>query len=373
MKILLASGGTGGHVCPAMGLAEVFSDHHEVVMVIGQSYIEDTLLKCTDKIKIERITVSRLPEAGNVSWISFLKSIWGAFRASLKIVRQFRPDVVIGFGSYASVPVVLAARWAGLPTLIHEQNVIPGKANRLLSKWVRGIAISFPQTQELWNFHSCVRITGNPSILRFRNAECGMRNAEFTPHSEIRIPHFEEGRFTLLIMGGSQGAHSINELMIQVMPKWLKRHPDQERYVQMIHLTGQRDFEKVKHSYQYLRMPVYMAPFNDQMGQFYQMSHLVVGRAGATSLSEFAYFGLPSILIPYPYAGAHQFENAKIFAQEGASVVLDQKGVTSDEVVTILHSLVTSKEKLSKMQEANLHLVIPDAEKRFFELIREVL
>ncbi len=351
MKILLACGGTGGHLFPAIGLWHTLGQRDKLFFVTGKSPLEEELLP-EGKVAVERIPREK---------ISFLQ----ALKQSSEILKKLSPEVVIGFGSYASVPVLLAARCRGVPVIIHEQNMIPGRANRWLSGCAKGIAVSFPQTIPLWKRRQRVKMTGNPGPLRWKDSE---ENPYFLKQLKL-APE----RMTLLIMGGSQGAHQINVLMAETIPRWLNEHPEQRRKVQLVHLTGDLDFEPVRQSCQKFQIPFFVAPFYREMDQLYRVSHLVIGRAGATSLAELSYFGLPAILIPYPYAGAHQLENAKIFEQEGAAVVLNGEMATADSMSRSLHTLVCSGERLRRMREASRRLAVPDAQERLREFIEEVI
>ncbi|MBI1975903.1 MAG: undecaprenyldiphospho-muramoylpentapeptide beta-N-acetylglucosaminyltransferase [Candidatus Omnitrophica bacterium] len=362
MRILLACGGTGGHLFPAMGLIPTLKGKHDLFFVTGMSRLEEELLPETLG-NVARIPSRKLPNWKN--WGSFLMDTSAAVKRSFHFLRKFRPDVVVGFGGYASVPVLIAARCRGIPVVLHEQNIIPGKTNRLFSRWAKGVAVSFPQALSLWNFHPKVRITGNPGPLRWE------RTAE---HQEIFSElGLDSKRITFLVMGGSQGARQINLLMSQAIPQWLKQHPEQQEKIQLIHLTGEADFNGMRQAFQKLPIPALIAPFYQEMHRLYQASQLVVARAGATTLAELAHFRLPSILIPYPYAGAHQFENAKIFEEEAAAIVLKEKSITVSETVNLLQSLTTSKNKLQRMRLASARLAIVDSADRFLDLIEEVV
>ena len=364
MKILLACGGTGGHLFPAIGLIPAMQQKHELFFVTGMSPLEKELLPETHG-NVQRIPSRKLPTHFGQwkSWGSFFMDTTAAVKQSFGILRRFHPDLVIGFGGYASVPVLVAARCRGIPVLLHEQNIIPGKANHLLSRWAKGVAVSFPQALPLWNFHPRVKITGNPGPLRFRNVGYGVWNFP---------PPLEEDRFTILVMGGSQGAHPINQIVSAALLHWLQVAPEQAKKIQIIHLTGDADFEQVRQTYEKLPMPSYVTPFHEEMHQLYEVSDLAITRAGATSLSELAYFALPAILIPYPHAGAHQLENARIFEQAGAAILLQEKSMAVGILMGAIQSLVTDKAKLRQMREASIRLSIADSDERFLDLVQEV-
>ena len=364
MKLLLACGGTGGHFFPAIGLAEVFLHQYEPVIVIGESSVEQELSKDIS-VRIERIPVFKIPNGSAIEWLSFLKEESRALVHSIQLIRKIRPEIVIGFGGYAAVPTLLAAKLCGVPTLIHEQNVLLGKANRFLARWSNGIALSFPATATSVKKHACVAVTGNPGPLRFRNES----NAGF----ELSYPPLlEEGRFTLLVMGGSQGAHRVNECMVSAVCGWLHQYPEQKKHLQLIHVTGAGDYQRVYQAYKGLDIPFLVTPFHTRMDQFYRLAHLVVARAGATSLAELAFFGLPSFLIPYPHAGAHQLENAEVFEREGAGVVIQEGELSIHKIVEYLQLLAGAPEKLHQMKIAAERLAILDVKERFTGLIEKV-
>lgn len=366
MRILLACGGTGGHLFPAIGLMDSLKRKHDLFFVTGMSRLEEELLPHTLG-NVARIPSRKLPSYKNCWKESglFLRDTLLAVKRSFRVLRQFRPDVAVGFGGYASVPVLIAAQCRRVPIALHEQNIIPGRANRLFARCAKGIAVSFPQALSLWNFHPKVRITGNPGPLRWME-----RPADQAIFPELGL---DPKRMTLLVMGGSQGARQINLLMSEAIPLWLRRHSQQQERIQLIHLTGENDLDEVKRKFQNLPIPAFITSFDQQMDRLYQISHLVVARAGATTLAELAHFALPSVLIPYPYAGAHQFENARVFEKEGAAIVVEGKSASVDKTADTLQSLMGSEETLQRMRTASARLAVAGSADRFLELIEEIV
>ncbi len=372
MRILLACGGTGGHLFPAIGLiSSLQQQKHELFFITGMSALEKELLP-ESYGNVQRIPSRKLPSHFSHwrSWGAFFIGTAKAIKQSLGILRKFRPDVVIGFGGYASIPVLAAARCRGIPVLLHEQNIIPGKANRLFSRCAKGVAVSFSQALPLWSFHPRVKITGNPGPLRWQKRRSQCQESKNVFLEQLK---FETTRKTLLVTGGSQGARSINQIVSATLLQWFQVAPEQAKKIQVIHLTGDADFEQVKQAYEKLSVRSYVTPFYQEMYQLYKVSDLAITRAGATTLSELAHFGVPAILIPYPYAGAHQSENARVFEKEGAAVVLEQSKATPETMIRLFDLLFSSQSPLREMKQAVKRLTIPDVEKCFRQLIEEAV
>lgn len=370
MKILLACGGTGGHLFPAMGLSALLNGKHDLLFVTGSSQLEKELFY-EETLSVRRISAAKLPSFRSWhEWPLFLRETVVGLKQSFDILDFFHPDIVIAFGSYSSTPVLMAACFRRVPILLHEQNIIPGRANRLFSRWAKGVGVSFPQAVPFWNAHHNVKITGNPGPLRWQKIILQNEGSKTTFLKQLKL---ETTRETLLVMGGSQGAHAINQLVSTALAKWFQVTPEQTKKIQIIHLTGETDFEQVKQIYERLAVPSYIAPFHEKMYQLYQVSSLAVTRAGATSLSELAHFGVPAILIPYPYAGDHQSENARVFEKEGAAVVLEQSKATPETIMRLFDLLFSSQSPLlEEMKQAVKRLTTPNIETCFQQFIEAV-
>jgi UDP-N-acetylglucosamine--N-acetylmuramyl-(pentapeptide) pyrophosphoryl-undecaprenol N-acetylglucosamine transferase len=324
MKFVIATGGTGGHLFPALRVAAELKRAGNEILFLGSF--------CRGREQIEKsgFLFKEIGAKGFVSIsfkgkiISVIVMIRAMFR-SFRSLRRFRPDAVLGFGGYGAFPVVLSACFLRYPTLIHEQNVVPGRANALLAKLVKRIAISFQKSSQYFDLKKTV-LTGCPCYLPGNDAKKDVILNEF---------RLEEGKCTILVFGGSQGSRRINEAFIEAAGN-LKEKLD----FQVIHISGGQDYQKLQDRYNLLGIPFALFEFLDKMEEAYHISDLVISRAGAVTVSEIAGFQLPAIFIPYPYAHGHQKANASVLCDEGAAVLIEDKDLSasrlSETVLTIL-------------------------------------
>ena len=291
MKIMIASGGSGGHLFPALKVAAELQRQGHDVFLIG------SFAKNMEKVSSGGFAFKNIVSCG-FSWIRFwtIGPILSAFFASFKPIKMYCPDVVIGFGGYGSFPAVLAALVLRYPTMIHEQNVIPGRANALLAKCVNKIAVSFSSTQQRFKKDKVV-LTGCP---------CHSEESSMSKEEIYRMFGLNPVKKTVLVFGGSQGSHNINEAFMGVLPDVYG-----EVDVQVIHLSGEKDFSDLQNQYKSLGISVALFPFSDKIQEAYKVADVVVARAGAGTVTEIALRQLSAILIPYPYARGHQKYNAE--------------------------------------------------------------
>ena len=272
------------------------------------------------------------------------------------------PDVVVGFGGYVSCPAIMIASLLRIPRIVHEQNVVPGRANMLLFKLADKVAISFEETRLITSVSKDSEklvFTGNP-----------MRREVLREDRQGGIKRFglDTAKFTVLLIGGSQGAHFLNEAFISAMAgidKGIRRN------FQVIHLTGVKDYEWAVAAYskiEDLESRVYS--FIDRIEEAYSASDLVITRAGASAIFEVAYFARPMILVPYPFALSHQGENAKVFSRKGAAVVIDENTLSAETFKDNILRLFNDKVALKGLGDSAKRLSSPVASK---DLAREVL
>jgi len=269
---------------------------------------------------------------------------------ALFITASYRPDVVAGFGGYVSWPVILVARLLRISTIVHEQNVVPGRANKFLFRIADRIAVTFEETALFAGKEADkVVVTGNPiRASAFRDDKSsGIRNLGLSPE-----------KFTILVMGGSQGAHFLNETFVDAMSKF---DPDAARSMQVIHLTGVKDYSRTKERYDCLGVKNRVFSFVDSIEDAYSASDLIVTRAGSSAIFEAALFGRPMMLVPYPFAGSHQAENARVFAEGGAAVVLEEKNLSAEIFKAKILELFNDKNRLSEMAKSMRRLSAPRA------------
>jgi UDP-N-acetylglucosamine--N-acetylmuramyl-(pentapeptide) pyrophosphoryl-undecaprenol N-acetylglucosamine transferase len=331
MKLLLAGGGTGGHLFPAVALAQrlLETDEKAKVLFVGTSRGIEARVLPSLGLPLETIDIRGFVGQGWKSKIRLLPCLIKSLRQSARILDRFRPDVVLGVGGYASGPLLLAARFKGLPTVIHEQNAWPGLTNRLLSRWAERVFLSFNEADRAFN-RGRTMLTGNP--LRRGMEDC---------------PPIGQGKPTLLIFGGSRGARAINRAAVEALP-FLDEFRDK---LDIVHQTGTDDLETVREGYRKAGWEgAEIVPFIDDMTGAYARSHLIVCRAGATTIAELTACGRPAILIPYPFAaGDHQTANARSLARKGAALLLVQSDLIGERLARVAGDLLKDRERLLSM------------------------
>lgn len=331
MRMLLAGGGTGGHLFPAVAIAQrlLETEYGAQVLFVGtERGIESSVLPKLG-LSLKTIDISGFVGKGPAAKLAMLPQLIKSVRQSQRILETFRPHVVVGVGGYASAPVLLAAKLRGIPYLIHEQNAWPGLANRMLARWAERVCLSFADADRAFH-HGRTVLTGNP-------LRRGMEDCPSIPDGE---PH-------VLIFGGSRGAQAINKLMVQALPL-LENFRGQLR---IVHQTGGEDLEQVRQGYRQAGWDdAGVVAFIDDMAAAYAASHLVICRAGATTIAELTACGRPAILIPYPFAAAdHQTGNARALAHRGAALLLPQVDLTAERLARVIGDLLADRERLLTM------------------------
>lgn len=278
------------------------------------------------------------------------------FFSSAGMVLKFRPDAVVGFGSLVCIPIILWAWFFRIPTLIHEQNVIPGKANQLLAFFTDRIAISFEESRDyLDNFRRKTVYCGNPLRSELQRV----------PREEaLRFFGFTRERVTILVMGGSQGSHTINEEFIRCLSAITDKSG-----IQVIHLTGENDYARVLESYNNLGVSSRVFDFLQEMRYAYSVADVVLARAGALSISETAFFAIPAILVPYPYAWQHQFANARILEKRGCGIIIEDNKLGIGLLKETLESLAFNSQRRQEMRAGYHELDMLHAGERLVEAV----
>ncbi|ORJ62467.1 undecaprenyldiphospho-muramoylpentapeptide beta-N-acetylglucosaminyltransferase [Geothermobacter hydrogeniphilus] len=342
MKMLLAGGGTGGHLFPAVAIAQQLlrTDPDAETLFVGtERGIEARVLPQLG-LALKTIDIAGFVGRSLAAKLALAPKLLRSLRQSLKIIDQFRPDVVVGVGGYASGPVLLAAKRRGCPILIHEQNAAPGLTNRLLGRLAGRICLTFDESAAF--FRGNTVLTGNP--VRSTMADC---------------PPLPESPPTLLVFGGSRGARAINQAMVGALPhleSWRGR-------LKIIHQTGDEDLETVQGAYREAGWKdAEIRAFIDDMADVYARSQLVVCRAGATTIAELTACGRPAVLIPYPHAaGDHQNANARSLAKKGAALLLPQTQLDGKRLATLVADLLDDRRRLLEMAGAARSLGRPEA------------
>ncbi len=330
-KLVFACGGTGGHIFPAFSVAEEICRRDpkaEIVYVCGKKDIENAIFGMVKGARVVSVESAPFRGAASLFSLSFLLKLFSGFSQSFALVRREKPDLVIGFGGHFSFPVVLSAKLLGVRTMLHEQNVVPGSANRHLARLVDGVALSFEETRGRLPANKNTRVTGNP-IRSAIERDCR--------EEALRYFGFESGRPTVLVTGGSQGAESINGLFIGAagtLPEDLRTR------LQVLHLCGRMAAADAEAAYEKLGIRAKAYSFFDRMDLAYAVSDVAVGRAGATFLAEIAAKGIPAVLIPYPHGDGHQRDNARVFCEAGRSVVAEQSALTPQKLGVLVKDLL---------------------------------
>lgn len=352
MNVLFAGGGTGGHVFPAIAVTEELlkRDPYTQFLFVGSNRGLEARVIPARGFAFQPIGAGALKGMSFVTKVSTIFSMPGNIQAAGKIVKKFSPQVVVGIGGYASAPALIAAALQGRPTMILEQNLIPGLTNRVLAYLVAASAVNFEES--IRYFPGNAVTTGNP--IRKEFFQVG------PPKGEI---------FKVLIFGGSQGAHGINLAMTETMPQW----DEFFQRVHFIHQTGEKDFEMVQSAYATYNFSAEVRPFFEDMPNQFERAHLVVARSGASALSEIAATGRPSILIPLPTsADDHQRKNAEVFVHHGASVMIEQSALRGDSLPRAIRSLLENPEQRQRMAQAAASLANPKAAARIADLIESL-
>jgi UDP-N-acetylglucosamine--N-acetylmuramyl-(pentapeptide) pyrophosphoryl-undecaprenol N-acetylglucosamine transferase len=352
MKILIASGGSGGHIFPAIALAEELrvKDACAEILFVGSDKALDKRIFEKEGFRYRLISANKMPYKTSFSTLLFFLKLSVDLFRSLGIIIKYKPDAIVGFGGYVSAPVIVAACILGIPRIVHEQNAVPGRANAMLFRFVDRIAISFEETKKyLGPYVGKAVFTGNPiraSLLKDDKA------------GNIKKLGFDPQKFTILVIGGSQGAHNLNKTFLKslsIMDAGIRLS------LQVIHITGITDYAWVNAAYRDLSIEHRVYSFLDRIEEAYSASDLVLTRSGASAIFEIAYFGRPMILIPYPFALSHQSENARIFSSAGAAVEIDEKNLSVDLMKDRMEGLLRNRNKLSEMGESARRMSVPDS------------
>jgi UDP-N-acetylglucosamine--N-acetylmuramyl-(pentapeptide) pyrophosphoryl-undecaprenol N-acetylglucosamine transferase len=361
--VAIACGGTGGHLFPGIAVAEQLQKRGcEVVLLISPKDVDQQAVKSAAGMGIVTLPAVALQ---NGNYFSFVRSFWQSWRATKKTFQARPPQAVLAMGGFTSAPPILAGNTFGAKTFLHESNTIPGRANRFLSRFVGGAFVGFPEAGARLKARN-VMTTGTPVRPQFSTDQNPVGRDAVEPKSaQCRAAlGLERNCPTILIMGGSQGASGLNEMILTVLPLLAAKS------WQWLHLTGANDFEKVKAAYDSRKIKAVVKPFLAEMDLALGAATASVSRSGASSLAEIAAMRLPSLLVPYPTAADnHQFFNASAFERTGAAKLLEQKNSTPEKVADILTGLVEDESARAKMQFALAQWHAPEAAQQIAGII----
>ncbi|MFH1782693.1 MAG: undecaprenyldiphospho-muramoylpentapeptide beta-N-acetylglucosaminyltransferase [Candidatus Omnitrophota bacterium] len=319
MRVIIAAGGTGGHLFPAIRLAEEILLKGSEPFILTSSRMQDSNILENKNIKFFTLPIKNLRSKGIISVLDFLFYLTlGTIRSAILLFR-IKPSYVVGFGGYVSGPVLLLACLFRIKTMIHEQNVYPGKTNKILARFVGRVAISFPETRKHLKC-SQKKIIFSGNILR----------KEILLLKDLEK---KEDIFKVLIMGGSQGSSALNRFLPEAIGLMGE---EKKRSLELVHISGAKDRESVAKNYKEKGIKSRVLSFTEAIDKLYNECDFVVARAGATTISELMHLGKPAILVPYPYGDRHQIHNAKVLEKIGSGVIIEEKSITTRKLVDIL-------------------------------------
>ncbi len=364
MKVLIAGGGTGGHINPGLAIAKYIKQKEPLAEITfaGTKKGLETKLVPREGYTLETITVRGFKRKLSIDTIVAAKELVTSFFEASKLIKKIKPDVVIGTGGYVCGPVLYVAAKKGIPTLIHESNAYPGVTNRLLAKYVNYVAISFKDSQQYFkkNAEKLVH-TGNPVRQELLNSN----RSEVIKQLDIA-----EDKPLIVVMGGSRGARKINETVAQMLNNHFKGE------FNLIFSTGEAQFEvvnssiKIDEQYQNL---VRVVPYIYDVDKVYVASDLMICRAGAITISELQTMGIPSILIPSPYVTAnHQEHNARSLEKDGGAVVILENELNGDILYQQICNLISNRDVLKKMGTDATKNRMTDSVEKIYSLIKEI-
>jgi UDP-N-acetylglucosamine--N-acetylmuramyl-(pentapeptide) pyrophosphoryl-undecaprenol N-acetylglucosamine transferase len=370
LRLIFTGGGTAGHINPALTIANLFKEKGTEILFVGcKGGLEEVLVP---KAGYNLAYIKSKPLPRKIGWELVANPLvtMSGFLQAVRVIRNFKPHAVVGTGGYVTVPAMLAACFLKVPTLIHEQNAVPGKANIMLSKYVKMVAVGYPQAAEKMRGKTNAVVTGNPirpEILARSKAE-GQRRLGLDPQ-----------RLTAVIFGGSLGARSINEAVFQARERLIK----QEK-VQIIHQTGASEFPRVAEAYKSLGIipegdvirdhNITVVPYLYDMPSALAAGDLVVCRSGAVSVAEVTALGLPAIFIPYPHAHSdEQTHNARAVVETGGAFMIPDTHLNGEVLADKLLELINHHELRHTMSVKSKQMGYIDAADRIRQLIEDLI
>jgi UDP-N-acetylglucosamine--N-acetylmuramyl-(pentapeptide) pyrophosphoryl-undecaprenol N-acetylglucosamine transferase len=350
MRVIIAGGGTGGHLFPGLAVAEEFKyrDASAEVIFVGTEHGIEARIIPREGFTIKFLRAEGIAGVSPIKKIKAIVKLIFSIIDSYRIIRTVKPDIVIGVGGYASGAVMLVAFLMSIPTMILEQNSIPGLTNKVLGRFVNTVCLTY---QESLSFFSRAKtfLTGNPIRMHILKGSA---------ESACRLFSLEKGLFTIFAFGGSSGAKSINKAIVDSLPYLY----DLKDKIQILHQTGLNDYERIREAYRKAGFKGTITPFIYQMGEAYAVADVVISRAGATTLAELTALGKPAILIPYPYAaGNHQELNARKLLEMGAARMMRDRELKGETLANTIRELYMNETMRAEMQRNSIAVGRPEA------------
>jgi UDP-N-acetylglucosamine--N-acetylmuramyl-(pentapeptide) pyrophosphoryl-undecaprenol N-acetylglucosamine transferase len=340
MRAILAGGGTGGHVIPAIAIAnELRSRYSAEIIFVGTSRGIETRLVPAAGYELKLVEVGALKRVSILTRLKTMTALPRAVLSAARIIKDFRADVVIGVGGYASGPAMLAAALRRVPSLVFEPNVVPGFANKIAAPFAKAAAVHFQETCRY--FKNC-EVTGVPVRQAF---------FEIPPRAENLSP-------SLLLFGGSQGARALNRALVGSLSQLYARIPG----LRIVHQTGERELPEIRAAYEAAAVPAEVSAFITDMPSAFANADLILCRSGASTVAEIAAAGKPAIFVPFPGAtDDHQLRNAELLARNDAAVLIHETELTPQRLVDTIAGLFSDRARLSQMSANARKLAHPDA------------
>lgn len=354
MKVLITGGGTGGHIYPAIAIANKIKDeikNIDILYVGSKKGMEGQLVPDAG-YKFESIRVSGFKRSLSMDTFRSCIELCLGLKDAVRIIKSYKPDLIIGTGGFVCGPLVFIGSLFNIKTVIHEQNVIPGVTNKILSKFVDKVLISFEESKVYFNKSSKIAVTGNPVRKDF------MQSNKKKCREELGI---DKDKLAVLAFGGSRGAEKINEAMMGVMTYF-----NGSSEIQIIHVTGEVHYNKIISNLQdktnNLSSNIEVKPYIHDMAKYMCACDLVISRSGAITLAEITAIGLPSILIPSPnVTNNHQEYNAKVLEKNGSAILLTEANLNDKNIVNLLNKFLKNREQLRIMGEKSKGISKPNA------------
>lgn len=359
MRLLITGGGTGGHLYPALAVAGLLRkmDPDGEILFVGTGEGLESRVVPKAGYSFYRIAAGKWPRKISIKALSSLASLGKGFLQGIRVINEFKPDAVFATGGYVSVPLGVAAAVLGVPLFLHEQNSVPGMANKLLSRWAKVLFTTFPLDKEPFSGRAKLNHVGLPVRSEILNTK---------REDGLRFFGLEPNILTLLVTGGSRGARRLNQVMLEVYGQICcdKSFPK----LQVIHLTGQAEYQRMCHQMESEGISagkigrLVIKPYLEEMEYALAAADLVISRAGAATLAEITTRGIPAVLIPYPFAtGNHQYHNARFLKDQGAAVLIPENELTAARLFGELTKMVKRPDMRQKVAEQSRKIGRPKA------------
>jgi UDP-N-acetylglucosamine--N-acetylmuramyl-(pentapeptide) pyrophosphoryl-undecaprenol N-acetylglucosamine transferase len=355
-RLVIACGGTGGHLFPGIAVAqEAKRRGWETLLLISEKQIDALAVQGHADLRFEKVPAVAMPGMFSLKMPGFLWRLWRTRQHCRKLLKEFQADAVLGMGGFTSLPPVWAGKGLGLRTFVHESNAVPGKANRLTSRFCTGVLLGLEACARFFPAGKTT-VTGTP-----------LRTALLTKPDRAEALKFfglSDTKPTVLVMGGSQGARGVNRAMVEALPLLAARS------VQVLHITGTKEYDALKAAYAASPVASSVVPFCQEMGLAYAAADVAVSRSGASSLTELSAFGLPVILVPYPTAADdHQRRNADVFTQAKAALAVEEADLGGGKLGELLTTLLADAAERKRLGAAMQKLAPADAAARVCDAV----